>query len=70
MYLISTYDQEMGRKIATCEVFGPRFSDEEVDKSDKLEVWGTSFDDEGDDYCEFRLLKENEIISTKRVDGY
>jgi hypothetical protein len=49
----------------------PKFSDEEVAKATKMEVWGTTFDHPGADFCEFRLINEkDEIILKTRVDGY
>jgi len=50
--------------------FSPEFTEEEVKDADKIEVWATSFNDEGPDYCEFRLMKKDQVISSKRVDGY
>jgi len=43
---------------------------EQIQDADKIEVWATSFNDEGPDYCEFRLMKKDQVISSKRVDGY
>jgi len=50
--------------------FGGGFSLEEVQQADKLELWGTYMEEEGPDSCEYRLIKEDEIISVKEVDGY
>jgi len=50
--------------------FGPGFTPGEVSEATRMEVWGSSFKDDGDDYCEFRLFKDNELIATRRVEGY
>lgn len=49
---------------------GPGFSSEEAAQADTLEMWGTSFSDPGDDFVEYRLLKEGQIVHTKRFAGY
>lgn len=46
------------------------FTKDELDKSDSLEVWGTSFNDIGQDYCEFKLIKDGVAIRVKRQEGY
>jgi hypothetical protein len=36
-----------------------------------MEVWGTSFDDPGPDYCDFRLKdQDGNVLACKRVNGY
>ena len=50
--------------------FGPEFTPKQAGAADKMEVWGSSFDDPGPDFCEFRLLQANQIVATKRVAGY
>lgn len=38
---------------------------------DSVEVWGSSFSDAGDDWCEFRFYREDGIrIYTRRTAGY
>jgi len=45
-----------------------------TERADRIEVWGTTFDNEGDnegpDYCEFRLMKGNQILAKQIVNGY
>jgi len=50
--------------------FGPTFSQEQVDQADRLEVWGSSFTDAGEDFCEYRLFEKGQQIATKRVAGF
>ena len=51
--------------------FGPGFRDEGVSRTETIEVWGSSFDDPGPDFCEFRALDAagGEIART-RIGGY
>lgn len=39
-------------------------------RADTLEVWGSSFDDPGPDYCKYILRKGGVIIAEYRVEGY
>jgi hypothetical protein len=77
MHLISTFKKQNDGcnvsigEIVQCPPFGfPKFTLDEVKEAERLEVWGSSFNDPGDDFCEFRVIKNNETILTKRVDGY
>lgn len=70
MYLVQTYKKTMRETASSHPPFGPAFTDEQINQADKLEVWGSSFNDPGDDFCEFRLMKNNKIIFSKRVDGF
>jgi hypothetical protein len=37
----------------------------------RLETWGSSFKDPGEDYCEFRFFnKAGRLFHTVRIDGY
>jgi hypothetical protein len=48
---------------------GPCFEKRAAYYADKMEVWGSSFTDEGEDFCEFRLFFGKKFI-TKRMNGY
>lgn len=51
--------------------FGPGFPGAKVEKAERMEVWGSSFNDAGGDYCEFRLFDDaGRQIAQSRVDGY
>lgn len=41
-----------------------------IDQADACEIWGTSFKDAGEDYCEFRFFKDSNPLRTFRVNGY
>ena len=52
-------------------VFGPGFSEAVVSKTTRLEVWCSSFSDQGDDYCEFRAFDvDGKSLGSRRVGGY
>ena len=52
--------------------FGPGFRAEEIpENAVQMEVWASSYNDAGDDYCEFRLVdKKGNTLVTKRIAGY
>lgn len=50
--------------------FGPGFSSEVAAKADRLEIWGSSFEDAGPDFTEFRLMAGDVVIEKRRVLGY
>ena len=50
---------------------GPGFSAETVQHLDKLEVWGSSLKDPGEDWTEFRAINDaGRMIASKREAGY
>jgi hypothetical protein len=69
-YLVETKTGEAVLTAATTDPFGPRFTAEQAEGADKMEVWGSSFADPGPDWCEFRLFKAGEQVATKRTEGY
>jgi len=51
--------------------FGPGFPGAKVEVAERMEVWGSGFNDPGPDFCEFRLFDaEGRKIASRRVDGY
>ena len=42
----------------------------EVEKADRYEIWGSSFNDPGADFNELVLFKNNAEIYRKRIAGY
>jgi hypothetical protein len=60
------------RKQAAAEPpFGPSFSAQIVEKTERLEVSGSGFDESGPDDCEFRVFdSKGELIGIKRIGGY
>ena len=63
---------ERARKQAEVQPpFGPGFDAKIVGQTETLEVHGTSFNDAGPDYCEFRAFDaKGEQIGTRRIGGY
>ncbi len=49
---------------------GEAFDNAPMDETTKVEVWFSSFDDEGEDYTEFRFYKGDKPIYLKRMKGY
>jgi len=69
MYLIreTTTQSEM----LSLPPFGPGFPMAQVLIAKKMEVWGSSFSDPGEDYCVFKLIGEGgKVLEEKRVEGY
>ena len=50
---------------------GAKFTKEQTAKAVRLDWWGSSFTDPGDDYNLFRLHDETgKVVAEKRVEGY
>jgi hypothetical protein len=71
-HLIKVNTGEKARKEArTPRPFGPGLPDSVVSRIEKLEVVGSSFNDPGADWCEFRGYDaDGKIITSRRVMGY
>jgi hypothetical protein len=71
-HLIKASTGEKARKEArTPRPFGPGLPDSVVRRTEKLEVVGSSFDDPGADWCEFRAYDaDGKLIASRRVMGY
>ena len=51
--------------------FGPGFTPDEATKTEKLQVWGSSFSDPGGDFCKFVAFDAaGQVVGTKIVGGY
>lgn len=72
MYLIERFSGERAQVVAQDRLpFGGGFDSETVSRLARLELWGSSFTDLGDDFCEYRLFDaDGRQIATKRVGGY
>lgn len=72
MYLISsTTASDLKAAAMRNPPFGPGFSEEESARGARLDVWGTSLNDPGSDYCVFALWDaEGKQIASRRVEGY
>ena len=70
-YIIATVENptELAYK-ASIDPQGPRFDRGVVEKAGKMEIWGSSFSDPGDDYTEFVLFADGREVARKRVAGY
>jgi hypothetical protein len=70
MYLVSKYEGEAAAERAADKLLGPGVSEDLAKQVDRLELWGTSFTDAGEDYCEWRLYSGDKLLVTKRAPGY
>jgi hypothetical protein len=72
MHLVQRYvkGQAMDDIALSQPPFGAGFTKDQVTDADYLEHWGSSFNDKGPDFNEFRLFKNDELIETKTVQGY
>ena len=50
--------------------FGPGFTAEEIAEADHMEVWGSTFSDETEDYTVFKLFVGDMVIAERRVEGF
>jgi hypothetical protein len=69
MHLVETYEGQAAIRNSVCFFLFP-FNDTELAKADRLEIWGSSFNDPGEDFTEYRLIKNGVAINTKRQAGY
>jgi len=68
-HLIGMFYGDQARvKAAEPAPFGPGVKNPGVTR---MEVWGSSANDSGDDWCEFRLFDaDGNIVSVRRENGY
>jgi hypothetical protein len=67
MYL---YDSKHGDAMQGDGLTQPRFDNLSILKADRLDIWASSFDDEGPDHTDFRLMKGDEFITSSKMMGY
>jgi len=70
MYLVDTITEKNTIKRDPMITMFVSFPEADIDQADRLEVWGSSFNEGSEDCCEYRLMKGKEAIATKRVNGY
>jgi hypothetical protein len=72
MYLIRKFTGESARLVAVeTQPFGAGIDVKTSKTVERVEFWGTSFNDPGEDYCEFRLFDaQGAQIAKARVEGY
>jgi len=57
MYLLETIDPTTWRDRNAADYF----TAEELARANRLEIWASSFNDPGPDFCEYRLLRAGAI---------
>lgn len=72
MYIIRTTTDpaEIVREATQPPPFGPGFPTEQAERADRLEVWGSSINDPGEDFTAFYLIADRVEIGHRRVIGY
>ncbi len=71
MYLIQVHYGAKAKIMALkTPPVGANVDSEIADLVDRLEMWGSSFEDSGADYCEIRLYSDDNLILIKRIEGY
>lgn len=69
-HIIETFQGPPARqKALEAPPFGPGFATNEA--IERLELWGSSFSDPGDDWCEWRSFNaKGEKLISQRTPGY
>ncbi|MFN8658750.1 MAG: hypothetical protein U0105_20615 [Candidatus Obscuribacterales bacterium] len=70
MYLVDIIRGENARRFCedSLQMDG---ADYDIDAVNRVEVFGTSLDDAGDDYCEYRVIDCREkVVAVRREQGY
>ncbi len=71
MYLIAKFTGVEAQQVAqAAEPFGPRFPASVVRYMTHLEIWGSSFQDEGPDWTEFRAYAHDKLLKKRRIPGF
>lgn len=72
MHILEKHSGDQARaKAGESAPFGPGFAEDIVSKTETYEVWGSSINDPGDDFCEFRAMDTSgAVIAQRRVAGY
>lgn len=70
MHLYETVKGEEARQL--CEnILKMDHAEHDIDAIGRVEVYGTDLDDEGADYCEYRVYDcRNELVAVRRELGY
>ncbi len=59
------------KETMTKPFFNVEFPPDQVAQADRLEVWGSDFEEGGKDYSLYRLMSgESKVIAEQRSDGY
>ena len=46
------------------------FSPEALQEAERMEVWSSSFKDDGDDFNVYKLISGNKIVAEQKIKGY
>ncbi len=69
MYLYATLDNKQAKEEILVKTL---VTLSELEKTSKVEVWTSSFDDIGDDFCEYRFFSpySDRPYKVQRTNGY
>jgi len=73
MYLVEEVKEASAarQKAADGPPFGPGFAKEVVDKTTRMEVWGSGADEGYTDFCLFKAFDAaGDVIAERKVGGY
>lgn len=72
MHLIESRDGARAKAAAEeRSPFGPGFPESVAKRTEKLEVWGSSFGDPGTDFCLFRAFDAaGQVVAERKIAGY
>ena len=72
VHLIESRDGKRAKKAAEERApFGPGFPESVATRTERLEVWGSSFNDPGPDLCLFRAFDAaGQVVAERKVAGY
>jgi hypothetical protein len=72
MHLAESHNGACAKAVAKkCAPFGPGFSEDVAEKTERLEVWGSSFSDPGPDFCVFKAFDSaGTAVAEIRCAGY
>ena len=74
MHLIESFDLSIESE-KTCLsgklfLFADKMQDLPWEQADAAEIWGSSFTDEGDDFCEVRVMQNGTVMGRVKIKGY
>jgi hypothetical protein len=68
MYLYDTIQGEKARQYCENNL---NMDPADLDAVNRIEIYGTSMNDPGEDYCEYRVIDcRNKLMAVKRQSGY
>jgi hypothetical protein len=71
MHLVDTAEGPVQMQRMNDTIGGPEFHTVDIAAAHKMEAWGSSINDEGEDFAEFRLISaKGTVMKTRKLKGY